>query len=359
MMTAEEYAALKEDIAKHGLREAIWVHDGKIIDGRNRWNACQELNMTPRFREWDGNGSLVAFIVTMNLHRRHLTSSQRAMVAVDMLPYLEEEAKARQGMRTDLTSLHLCSDVEFGEAAEHAAKQAQVSPRYVYEAQKLLDEAPDMAEQVRDGDITITQAKKYVRECKQREDAKRYSEQVASLPPLQKEYNIIYTDVPWAYGGHEYKDAEANKHYATMTVDEICTYLQKIQLRIKDNAVLFFWATNPHLEHALEVIKAWGFDYKTNIVWVKTQLKKPGVGFYVRGRHELLLICIRGSFTPLDKNISPPIGSVMYAPIGEHSEKPQEAYEIIERLYPNCTYIELFARRKRPGWDCLGLESHE
>jgi N6-adenosine-specific RNA methylase IME4 len=91
-------------------------------------------------------------------------------------------------------------------------------------------------------------------------------------------------------------------------------------------------------------------------VWVKKNLTKPGSGFYVRGRHELLFICTRGSFTPIDNNQSPPIGSVITSDIGEHSEKPQEAYEIIESLYPNCSYIELFARDRRSGWDSHGYE---
>ena len=85
MMQGEEFDALKADIAAHGLREAIWLHpDGRIIDGRNRYLACCELGMEPECRTWDGAGSLVAFVVSLNLHRRHLTESQRAMIAAKL-----------------------------------------------------------------------------------------------------------------------------------------------------------------------------------------------------------------------------------------------------------------------------------
>lgn len=83
LLQGEEFEELKADIAANGLREPIWLHsDGRIIDGRNRHRACIETGTPPKFRTWDGSGSLVAFVVSMNLKRRHLTSSQRAMVAL-------------------------------------------------------------------------------------------------------------------------------------------------------------------------------------------------------------------------------------------------------------------------------------
>lgn len=97
MMQGEEFDALKADIDTNGLREPIWLHqDGRIIDGRNRYLACCDLGIEPQYRTWNGAGSLVAFVVSLNLHRRHLTPMQRAGVAVDILPMLEAEAKERQ-----------------------------------------------------------------------------------------------------------------------------------------------------------------------------------------------------------------------------------------------------------------------
>src|SRR5262245_64864510 len=92
MMSAEEFVALKTDIQQHGLREPIWTYHGQIIDGRNRYLACTELGIEPEYREWGGEGSLVAFVVSLNLQRRHLSSSQKAVLAVDVEKLLATEA---------------------------------------------------------------------------------------------------------------------------------------------------------------------------------------------------------------------------------------------------------------------------
>jgi ParB-like chromosome segregation protein Spo0J len=85
LMKGEEYEQLKADIKAHGLREPVWTYQGKIIDGRNRYRACKDLGIEPSTREWDGKGSLVEFVVSMNLHRRHLTAEQRKQVAAALL----------------------------------------------------------------------------------------------------------------------------------------------------------------------------------------------------------------------------------------------------------------------------------
>ena len=81
LLEGQAFEQFKQDIAENGLRESIWLHEGRIIDGRNRYRACLETGTAPTFREWEGNGSLVAFVISLNLHRRHLNESQRAMVA--------------------------------------------------------------------------------------------------------------------------------------------------------------------------------------------------------------------------------------------------------------------------------------
>jgi N6-adenosine-specific RNA methylase IME4 len=106
------------------------------------------------------------------------------------------------------------------------------------------------------------------------------------------------------------------------------------------------------LEEALQVIAAWGFSYKSNVVWVKDKI---GLGYLVRNQHELLLIATRGSMPcPLPANRP---SSVIAAPRREHSRKPDEAYELIERMYPDLPKLELFARYTRLGWDVWGNET--
>jgi N6-adenosine-specific RNA methylase IME4 len=135
--------------------------------------------------------------------------------------------------------------------------------------------------------------------------------------------------------------------YPTMTLEEICAL--PIGDIAHENCVLFLWATAPKLAECFDVIKAWGFTYRTCMVWVKDKI---GMGYHARGRHELLLIAKRGELPPPAAEDRP--DSVVEAPRLEHSAKPPVAREIIERMYPNLPRIELFAREAAPGWKCWG-----
>lgn len=173
-------------------------------------------------------------------------------------------------------------------------------------------------------------------------------------------YDIIYADPPWQYSNVLPQWGAAETHYRTMSIEELCD----IKIPAADNAALFLWVTNPFLRDAFQVIDAWGFEYKTNLVWVKDKLKKPGSGFWIRGRHELLFICGKGSFVP-DQTGKHPIGSVIEEPIvlndpvQDHSRKPERVYELIEYLYPGGRYLELFARKSRKHWTSWGDEITE
>lgn len=204
---------------------------------------------------------------------------------------------------------------------------------------------------VRDLEYHLEYARREHRLVAREEKKRQIVQRAQSLP--EGCFNVIYADPPWRYDNAIESWGAARDHYDDMTIEEICGYPAAIHLQTDDNAALFLWATNPFLPDALRVIQAWGFTYKTNLVWVKRDLERPGTGFYVRGRHELLLLATRGSFLPLDPHI-PPVGSVIEAPVAEHSVKPDDAYSIIEALYPNCRYIELFARRSRAHWTSHG-----
>jgi N6-adenosine-specific RNA methylase IME4 len=118
-----------------------------------------------------------------------------------------------------------------------------------------------------------------------------------------------------------------------------------------ESCVLFLWTTAPCLEQAIEVIRAWGFEYKTGLVWDKEII---GMGHWVRGQHEHLLVASKGS-PPLPPTESVP-ASVFRERRREHSRKPKASYRIIESMYPALRKIELFARQTRPGWDVWGNE---
>ena len=163
-------------------------------------------------------------------------------------------------------------------------------------------------------------------------------------------YRVIYVDPPWKYSdGLMESYGSVKYHYPQMSIEELC------ELPIGDlvwkNAVLFLWVTAPLLEECFEVIRSWGFKYKTNIVWDKDS---HNFGHYTSVRHEHLLICTKGSCTP---DIDEKIGSVVKVKRSKkHSQKPEEFRDLIDKLYPNGKRIELFAREKVNGWDSWGRD---
>ena len=133
-----------------------------------------------------------------------------------------------------------------------------------------------------------------------------------------------------------------------MSLEEI----KALEIPVAESAILFLWAVNSKLPEALEVMAAWGFEFKDSFVWVKDWI---GQGVWARHRHELLLVGRKGSFSPPDPEDRP--DSVIEAPRGAHSAKPALTYELIERAYPLASKLELFARGvTRSGWTFWGNE---
>jgi N6-adenosine-specific RNA methylase IME4 len=172
-------------------------------------------------------------------------------------------------------------------------------------------------------------------------------------------FKAIMADPPWDYGcksprapdrpGRDRGEnpGSVNHYYQTMKLDEICA-IPVADMAAKD-ACLFLWATVPLLPEAFEVMKAWGFKYKTKISWHKLNAK--GMGFWFRGCHEELLLGVRGdvrAFQSSQKNL-------IQTNRGRHSAKPDQFYELVEKVCQP-PLLELFGRRKRPGWTVFGNE---
>ena len=136
-MRAEEFHGLEEDIKKHGQHEPIHIYQNKIIDGRHRYRACREPGIEPKVHEWNGTGSLVEYAISLNLHRRHLNTSQRSMVAANARPVSEKEAEQRQKAGKKLPTLPRNSgEGAKGESAEKAGKLLNVNKDSISKAQK-------------------------------------------------------------------------------------------------------------------------------------------------------------------------------------------------------------------------------
>jgi len=180
-----------------------------------------------------------------------------------------------------------------------------------------------------------------------KEEQLKQLKEMKQLKLPEGKFNVIYADPPWKYDFSKAFSDSIPAHYPVMDLDKICN----LKIPSSDNAVLFLWVTNPKLEEAFQVINAWGFIYKTNFVWVKDKI---GLGYYCRNQHELLLIAIKGNFSPPEEKNR--VSSVIKAIRKKHSVKPEIVYDIIEKMYPNQKYLELFARNKRKKWSGWGLD---
>lgn len=177
-----------------------------------------------------------------------------------------------------------------------------------------------------------------------------------------KKYNIIYADPPWQYKDKRngYKmSGGAENHYKTMSIQELKKMGGTINSIAAEDSILFMWATFPNLIEALELIKSWGFSYKTlGFSWIKTNKKnkKPffGIGFYTKSNCEVCLLAIKGKPSNLKK--SNYVSSCVISGREEHSKKPDEVRIRINELVGDVPKIELFARKKIEGWDCWGDE---
>lgn len=169
-----------------------------------------------------------------------------------------------------------------------------------------------------------------------------------------KKFGVIYADPEWKFETYSENgmDRAADNHYPTSTTETIMS--RDVASIAADDCVLFLWATVPMLPDALRVMEAWGFDYKSNFAWVKNKI---GTGYWSRNKHELLLVGTKGKIPAPAMGTQFP--SVIEAPVGKHSEKPVEGYEIIESYFPNLPKIELNARNRRDGWDAWGYEAGE
>jgi len=177
---------------------------------------------------------------------------------------------------------------------------------------------------------------------------------------MTKLYNIIYADPPWQYNanfkGKPSRDVE--HHYSTMPTSEIMRL--PIRNLCDNDCILFMWITYPKMQDALNVIKAWGFEYKTcGFIWVKSNKNngKPfwGMGKWTRSNTEICLIATKGK----PKRLRNDIHQLIYRPIEKHSKKPPEVRDLIVKLCGDLPRVELFSRQAPMGWDYWGNEVND
>ena len=364
MLDAEAHAALVADIKENGLLEpGVLLNDGTLLDGRNRRLACETAGVEMRWQVYEGEDELT-YVISKNVHRRHLNPGQRAMIGFELLEVFEARAKARQvaagvafgkGAKVGADPHQPIDDTPATPAAkkqrglravDEAAKLVDSTGRAIARAKRVMEKAPELAAQVAAGTLALEAAEQQVRAI---ERVAAADERSAAGPPAMDtltKHKVIYADPPWRYEFSASPNRRIENHYPTMALEDICA----LQVPAADDAVLYMWATSPKLGEAMKVIESWGFRYATSMVWVKPSM---GMGFYARIRHEMLLIATRGNPGTPEPSVRP--DSVIEAPRGAHSVKPL-LHDQLDAWWPSVTKVELFARQPvdSPWWTTWG-----
>ena len=369
-LSESEKAQLEANCKADGIRDALIIarypnEDGEAVevlaDGHNRYEIAQDNNLPYKteVKEFDSLSDVRLWMRKLQLGRRNLTDGWKWELAQGIREELLEKGKEKyQESRVFSGNQHTASMSLNDTEPKHStrtevAETLNWSKGKTAQAEQVWKKAPEEVKQaVRDGEMTIGGAYKEVKkiEITERRQQIRETFEEQEIAPGDKKYRIIYADPPWKYGNSmpEYV-TEPQDYYLLMDTEDICN--MPIKDITEENAVLFMWTTSPHLPEALDVVKAWGFKYKTTFIWDKI---KHNMGHYNSVRHEILLVCTRGACTPDVKKL---FDSVVSIERTEHSRKPVFFREIIETIYTNGNRIELFAREAPEGWDVFGNQS--
>lgn len=322
-LTDEQYDSLKGDIAAHGVFIPIDVDEdtGEILDGHHRAQIARELGIEAPVvhRRFANPNERLAFVVAVNLKRRHLDPVTWGEFAIHY-----GIAKAAANMAENLSISEVAIDLGVPlRTAERRLEAARLPLEY--------------RKQVQEGKKTLNAVKKEI--------ASKTRGEVLPPPLPVGLYQTIVADPPWAYDRGDIRGS-AEGHYRVMTIEEIAAV--PVAPLVGEEAHLYLWVTNPHMPLVWPVLDAWGFDYKTLVTWVKPQI---GTGFYFRSATEHVIFATRGNLPLRDRGIR----NWFEADRTEHSVKPEQFYEIVERA-SHGPYLELFARRPRAGWAGWGDE---
>lgn len=274
----------------------------------------------------------------------------------DLLNFAEDRADWQQRREQILTLTGYAEKTvrNLAYVARHVEEpERQLAPSITHAAQvaKLPRvEQTELLTEARRDELTVSEFQRVVRQRARR----KVLEGQATLAGM---YRVFLADPPWTYHHSQPSGSQMSDHYSGMSVEQLCAL--PVEAHALEHAVLFMWVTAPMLYYSSDglapdpyrVIRAWGFEPKTGIVWDKVL---HNFGNYVSVRHEHLLIATRGSCLPDRPTLPDSVQTVRRE--GEHSEKPEDFRRLIEQLYDG-PYLELFARRQVEGWACFGNDA--
>lgn len=409
MLDKDQRAAFRDSLQDRGQNHPVVFHQGMLLDGRNRARELILLRRPIATVTFTGsNRDAFEFVDDENYRRRHLTVGQRADYAarVATMPLgANQHSRPVAAAQICAPALPLGDVVEAPTALlsqSEAAERYNVSRRSVQDAALYQKQGiPELSQEVQAGNLAVSvaatiataaaedqkaildglprddsgrltaEAKKEVRKIakevraedqavkkeKRREREAALGAKILALPELKA--GLILSDFEWHFKVRSEEtgmDRHAANHYVTAKdaqTPEAIVERQRARMAIAaEDCIHLMWVPASFSAIAHQVAELQGFKYVSQLVWIKPGI---GTGFWIRDRHELLFICVRGKIP------CPAMGdqfdSAIEAPKGAHSEKPDFAHEFAERFFPSLPKIEFNARRARPGWIAWGNEA--
>lgn len=425
MLDEPALGELAEDIRENGLREPIVLHEGRILDGRNRFRAAvraglfdadvdplirdrqgHEIALRAEFSRFTGKDAL-AYVISKNLRRRHLSESQRAMVAAKIASLGRGRPAGGDGGEKPPIG-GISADGKNGSiepfSIDRAADHLNVGRESVKRARSVQEHgAPELGQAVTRGEVSVAAAaelarlpvdeqKKVIesadpkavaavvrelRAKKQAEKKARRSAREAELGQRQaalpkKKFGLIYADPEWRHEPWSREtgmDRAADNHYPTSDLDTLMA--RDVASLAAPDSIFLLWVPVPMLIEAICILDAYGFAciergedgflrpdktrarYVSSFAWDKVL---AGTGYWNRSRHEILLVATRGN--PVAPAMGEQLESLIVEKRGAHSAKPEQILDWIDRTWPTTAKIELNRRGPpRPGWDAWGNEA--
>jgi N6-adenosine-specific RNA methylase IME4 len=355
----DEYQQLESSIKKEGVREPLVLWGDVLVDGHNRKEIADKLKVKYQTsqKQFKDKNEVILWMIDNQLGRRNISKYDRTRLNLKKEDILRPIAKAISLSNLKQNSSDVKKSEPRGRVVEQIAKASKVSHDTVTKVKYIEQKADE--KQKEDLSLQKFSINKIYTELKKAENRKRIAETFKEppLPRKHKKYNIIYADPPWSFKHYsdKGKGRAPDNYYKCQNLEDI----KKLPISniSADDCVLFMWVTYPFLEKSFEVLKAWGFTYKTvGFTWVKKNKKSDGwfwgMGYWTRSNAEICIIATKGSITRQSSSVH----QIIESPIEEHSKKPDITRDKIIELVGDLPRIELFARQASKGWDVWGNE---
>ena len=360
-LTAEEFTQLENNCISEGIRDAILIWDGFIIDGHNRYEIAKKhgLDFATIEKSFQSEQDVKEWMILNQFGRRNLSKYQRSVLALELEDVFRERARENQKISGENFGKGCqISDkpIDVIDTKKELAKIADVSHDTIAKVKKIESKAtPEIKEQLSKGELSINEVYQDIRkEEKKQERIQEIKEQVQAieageLPELEGLFEVISVDPPWPYEGdsknitsYDPNGRRVANPYPEMSIEEI----KQIQIPASDNSVLFLWTTHKFLRDAFDILNDWGFEYKATMIWDK---EKMGMGAWLRMQCEFCLVAIKGK--PYWDNTS--YRDIIREPRREHSRKPDLFFEMVSKITIG-RRLEYFSRQQREGWEVFG-----